>query len=108
MNSRTTIGIVIVFCVLLIGWLWWAGWEVDSNVTRGGISKAQYQQLKLGMSEDEVVSILGSRHSIIQEDDGVAWRWSVDWSGNGYCEVVFKDGKIVEKEATDEGVQESD
>ena len=112
MNTRSIVIILVLFLVAILGWFWWAGWEIQTNAEPGdapatssiGITKSAYAQVELGMSEGEVESILGARHSLIEERDGVAWRWSVDWSEDGYCEVVFKDGQVVEKEATGEGV----
>lgn len=55
------------------------------------------RRVTLGMTEPEVLNIMGKPYSSRSNGDGVTWVWSYanTFSGTRAVSVVFKDGKVV-------------
>ena len=69
------------------------------------ISLDEFNQIKNGMTYDEVVSIIGSKGELLSESDlGIGseyvttmWRWEGKGSIGANANVMFQDGKVVNK-----------
>lgn len=56
------------------------------------------RQIKAGMNEQEVTSIMGAPYLVTSRKDGIVWVWSYAdaFAGAKSVSVVFVDGKVVE------------
>ena len=69
------------------------------------ISLDEFNQIKNGMTYDEVVSIIGSKGELLSESDlGIGseyvttmWMWEGKGSIGANANVMFQDGKVVNK-----------
>ncbi|UVL26835.1 outer membrane protein assembly factor BamE domain-containing protein [Pseudomonas donghuensis] len=59
----------------------------------------QARQVKVGMTEDQVVELMGPPYSVVSRADGQMWIWSYANGMSGASRVVsfrMVDGKVVE------------
>lgn len=57
------------------------------------------RRVKLGMTEDQVVQLMGAPYSVVSRADGQMWVWSHANGLTGASRVIsfkFKDGKVIE------------
>lgn len=103
MNKTFVATLALAFMTLSFGCRGEAEPEPNAKVT-----KANYEKIELGMSPDEVKSILGDSWKISQTGNlemkgvGVAAirEWSAGKGSGKSVELGFKDGKVAAKNAT--------
>jgi hypothetical protein len=79
--------------------------EEAATYNDGKISLDEFNQIKTGMTYDEVVSIIGSKGELLSESDlGIGseyvttmWMWEGKGSIGANANVMFQDGKVVNK-----------
>ena len=75
----------------------------SSSASAGGITLAEYSQIKNGMTYDEVCDIVGGAGRVVSEaGTGRYYSFVVVWDGAGStiganANVLFQNGKVVSK-----------
>jgi len=78
---------IIIFLVLVVA---------GALFGRQGINWRKVRQLKVGMSEREIISKVGKPYSVTGMNDKELWVWvSVNAKSNGSFSVEMKDGIAV-------------
>jgi hypothetical protein len=104
--KKTMYPFVISLMFLLIGCSSTVESGISTNTGQVTITKAEYDQLKNGMTPEEVAAIIGGSGEIESENGGLGDDYySVIYSYNGveqftYSRIMFSNNKLIKKSQT--------